>query len=399
MRRYRIGSEIFDENAAALQLALHEAYARKQRPLCQCKEPEIMMYIARLGEQYVVKRMPLTGGDHDPACESYEPPYELSGLGALVGNAIQLEPATGMATLKLDFSLAKTGGRAAPISLGNSSHPVEGAARKLSLKGLLHYLWHEAGLTKWTSNWAGKRHWWNIRWHLLETAKQMIVKGAPLADILFVPEPFRSSNKAAIEQRRAAALAAASPRRNGPRKLMVLVGEVKEFMATRSGQKLIIKHMPGFVFLVDDGLNGRLQVRFRNEILLWNADDTAHLIAIATFALDSVGLAVVEEIALMVVAPNWVPYETVSERKLVNALAKLREQSTKCLRYNLAPDEPIAAALFPRRQPRPVALYIVPAGTGPEFETALDHMIRTRPELDAWIWRVGDEEMPSLPLR
>ena len=55
------------------------------RPLCLCKEPSPAMYIAQVGDQYIVKRMPLSGGGHDPSCFSYEPPDELSGLGVLMG--------------------------------------------------------------------------------------------------------------------------------------------------------------------------------------------------------------------------------------------------------------------------------------------------------------------------
>lgn len=84
---------------------------------------------------------------------------------------------------------------------------------------------------------------------------------------------------------------------------------------------------------------------------------------------------------------------------LVDALAMVRERSTKGLRYNLPADQPIAAALFQQRQPKPVALYIVPSGADGEFEAALDDMITARPEMDAWVWRVADGEMPGLPLR
>lgn len=76
---------------------------------------------------------------------------------------------------------------------------MKSEARRLSLRALLHFLWNEAGLTKWTSAWADKRHWWNIRWHLIEAARTMIVKGGPLSDMLLVPEPFRAANKEAIE--------------------------------------------------------------------------------------------------------------------------------------------------------------------------------------------------------
>lgn len=398
MRRFRIGGEIIEDGAPELQAALSGAYEGNSRPLCLCNEPGVAMYIARMGDQYLIKRMPLTGGDHDPSCESYEPPYELSGLGALMGSAIQLDPASGMAALKLDFSLSKTGSRAAPVATGNGSDSVKSEGRRLTLRSLLHYLWHEAGLTIWTSRWAGRRLWWNIQWHLVDASKQMIVKGAPLSDILFVPEQFRSTNNEAIEQRRTAALVAALPPKNGPRKLMVLVGEVKEFAPARSGQKLVVKHMPGFVFLLDESLHRRLQARFENELTLWSADDASHLIAIATFALNPAGLAIIEEMALMVVAETWLPYESVQEKKLVDALATVREQSTKGLRYNLPPDQPIASALFQQRRPRPVALYIVPPTLDAAYDAALEELIASRPEMDSWVWRVGDGEMPALPV-
>ena len=119
---------------------------------------------------------------------------------------------------------------------------------------------------------------------------------------------------------------------------MVLAGEVKEFASARTEQKLIIKHMPGFVFLIDDSLYRRVQARFDNEIALWSADDGSHLMAIATFGMNAAGLAVIEEIALMVVSENWIPYESVHEKKLVDALASSRELSLKGLRYNFTVD-------------------------------------------------------------
>ena len=242
-----------------------------------------MMYIAQVGDQYIVKRMPLSGGGHDPSCFSYEPPDELSGLGVLMGSAIQVDSESGMAALKLDFSLSKVGARSSPAAGAGGSDSVVGDNRKLSLRGLLHYLWHEAELTVWTARWTGKRHWWNIRWHLVEASRQMTVKGGPLREVLFVPESFRSVDKSAIEQRRAEALASLVPPKSGPRKLMVLVGEVKEFVPARRGHKLVVKHMPGFVFLLDENLHRRLQTRFENEVALWGADEASHLIAIATF--------------------------------------------------------------------------------------------------------------------
>lgn len=116
---------------------------------------------------------------------------------------------------------------------------------------------------------------------------------------------------------------------------MILVGEVKDFAPTRSGHRLIMKHLPDFPLLLDEGLHRRLQGRFENELSLWEADEASHLMTIATFGLTPAGLAVVEDMALMVVAENWVPYDSAYEKKLVDTLARLRDRSVKGLRYNL----------------------------------------------------------------
>ncbi|MBN9078008.1 MAG: DUF1173 domain-containing protein [Rhizobiales bacterium] len=396
MRRFRFADTIIEETAPELQGLLADAHRRRIRPLCLCKEGGLPMYIAQIGEQYIVKRMPLSGGGHDPTCPSYEPPDELSGLGVLMGSAIHVDPESGMSALKVGFSLMKIGTRAAPSPGINTTDTIVGDTKKLSLRSLLHYLWHQAELTAWTSRWAGKRHWWNIRWHLIEAAGQMMVKGGTLSEILFIPEPFRATDKSAIEQRRNAALVPALPPKSGPRKLMILVGEVKDFAPTRSGHRLVVKHLPDFPLMLDEGLYRRLQRRFENELALWGVDDASHLIAIATFGLSPAGLAVVEDMALMVVAENWVPYESAYEKKLVDALAKSRERSVKGLRYNLSAEKPTAAAVL-QRPSQPVALYVVPPSADGVYQEALDDLIASRPEIDVWIWRTSEGDMPSLP--
>jgi hypothetical protein len=398
MRRFKLGDQIIEEAAPDLQVTLPDAYRKRIRPLCLCTEGGLSMYIAHVGDQYIIKRMPMSGGEHDPACPSYEPPDELSGLGVLMGSAIQVDPESGMSALKVAFSVTKIGIRAAPSAGTNATDTIAGDAKKLSLRSVLHYLWHQAELTAWTSRWAGKRHWWNIRWHLIEAAGQMTVKGGMLNEILFVPEPFRSADKAAIEQRRTAALVPALPPRSGPRRLMILVGEAKDFAPTRSGHRLIVKHMPDFPFLLDERRYLRLKGRFENELALWDADEASHLIAVATFGLTPTGLAVIEEVALMVVAENWVPYESAYEKRLVDTLAKLRDRSVKGLRYNLSAETPTAAAMV-QRQSQPIALYVVPPSADSAFEEALEELITSRPDIGAWVWRTAEGEMPPFPIR
>ncbi|CAN7738044.1 DUF1173 domain-containing protein [Rhizobium leguminosarum] len=396
MRRFLIGKEPLDETAPEFQSQLERAYEQKLRPLCRCKEPPVPMYIARVDGQFLVKRMPLSGRDHEVACPSYEPPYELSGLGPLIGNAIQIDATTGSAVLKLDFSLSKRGNRTVAASSTEASESVRIEPKKLSLKAMLHYLWDVGELTEWTSLWAGKRGWGRVRSGLINAARQMTVRGNPLSDILFVPEVFHQQDREKIAARRAAALAGAQTAASGPRRLMIAVAEVKEFAPARDGQKIIARHLP-FPFVVEQGTWKRLSARYETELELWRSSDELHLILIATFGISSAGIAAVEEIAMMVVNENWVPFETVHEQRLLERLSGLRSKSVKGLRFNLSRKQPIVSVTLPEQRPAPVAMFIVPASSNGEYEAALAEMIEGRPEMAPWIWRVSEGDMPALP--
>jgi hypothetical protein len=343
-----------------------------------------------------VPRQADAADDHDPSCPSYEPPYELSGLGPLIGNAIQLDEKSGTTTLRLDFSLSKRGSRTAAAAPEESSEKVRSDTKRLSLRAMLHYLWDVGELTEWTSLWSGKRGWGRVRSSLMNGARQMTTRGGPLSDILFVPEIFHPEDREGIASRRATALAGIQATGSGPRKLMMIVAEIKEFSAARDGQKIAFRHLP-FPFLTEDGAWRRLNSRYEVELELWRSNEAFHLIAIATFGISAAGIASVEEIALMVVNENWVPFENAHEQRLLERLSGLRRKSVKGLRFNLSRDQPIACVTLPEQRPVPVAMYIVPAATDEDYEQALGEMIEARPEMTPWVWRVAEGELPALP--
>lgn len=398
MRLFLINGMVVGDEVDDFQHKLTVAYRNKARPLCLCKDAGVPMYVAKVGDQLMIKRMPLTGADHDAACPSYEPPYELSGLGPLMGSAIKLDPAAGTAALKLDFSLSKRGSSGGAATGSEAVDSVKNDSKKLSLRGLLHFLWHESGLTKWTANWAGKRHWWQVYHHLQEAARTMSVRQQILAERLFIPEPFRSDEKAAIEQRRAQILSPLFQTSSGPRKLMLLVGEIKEFAEARGGLQVVIKHMPGFRLYLEEVARKRVQRRFEPELALWHSSEASHLMMIATIGGGPAGIITINEIALMTVTEQWLPIEDAYEQSLVERLARLRSKSVKGLRFNLRRNHPLANATLSDVKPQPLALYIVPPSGGETFAASLREMIEARPDLSAWIWRVADGEMPPLPI-
>ena len=396
MRTFTIDGRVMEESSPELRAFLPQAYEKRLRPMCMCKEPSVPMYIARVDDLYVIKRMPLSGRDHDSACPSYEPPYELSGLGPLIGNAIQIN-ANGKVDLKLDFSLTKRGPRAAPGAVSEASeHGICSEPKKLSLRAMLHYLWEAGELTEWRSTWAGRRGWGRVRTSLLNAAAQMTARGTTLADMLFVPEVFHPEDKDGIAARRAAVLKGVQAAGSGPRKLMMIVAEVKEFSPAREGQRIGVRHMP-FPLMIEAGAWRRLAARHEVELELWRSNEAFHLIVIATFGVSAAGIAAVEEVSLMVVNEHWLPFEDINELRLLEKLGHLKRKSVKGLRFNLPRDVPIVSVILPEQKPAPVAMFIVPPSAGEDYEQALAELIETRPEITPWVWRVGEGEIPRLP--
>lgn len=113
---------------------------------------------------------------------------------------------------------------------------------------------------------------------------------------------------------------------------MILIGEIKKFESARNGHKMVINHLPDFPLMLHDKLYGRLQTRYESEFALSDTDEASHLLAIATFGLTTAGLAIVEEMVVMVANENWVPYETAYEKKLIDALS-VAELDTDELRH------------------------------------------------------------------
>jgi hypothetical protein len=313
-----------------------------------------------------------------------------------MGNAIQID-ASGKALLKLDFPLTKKGARTPSASSPEASEAaLRNETKKLSLRAVLHYLWEAGELTEWRASWTGKRGWGRVRTSLIDAASQMITRSGPLSDIFFVPEVFHQEDREGIAIRRATALTPAHASGPGPRKLMVSVAEIKGFAPARGGQKIAVRHLP-FPLMIEEGTWKRLSARYETELELWRSSEDFHLIMIATFGISGAGIASIEEIAMMVVNENWIPFESIHEQHLLERLSRLKQKSTKGLRFNLSREQPVVSVTMPEQRPAPVALFIVPPGASGDYEKALAEMIEARPEITAWVWRVAEGEMPQLP--
>jgi hypothetical protein len=381
------------------------AHAHHLRPRCLCvqnggrdSQEGIEMYIARLAfpsSGCIVKRMPNTGHQHAPACPSYEPPPEMSGLGQVLGTAIKEDPTTGETLLKLDFSMSKIAGRSAIPSSAGHSDSVTTSGTKLTLRGLLHYLWDQAELTRWQPGFAGKRTWGTVRKHLLLAAGNKIARGHSLRSRLYIPEVFSVDQRDAINTRRMAQWSPAVTSPGKPQNLILLIAEVKEIVPARYGYKAVVKHVPDQAFALDEQLYRQLGRRFESELAMWAAADDVHMVIIATVSVAAAGIPTIMELSLMPVTRQWLPVENGFEKQLVERLVTEGRSFVKGLRYNLGTDAALASATLTDCEGSAPLLVVVHPGDkdGRQGLQAGD------PSARLWLWDPTSQAMPSLPPR
>jgi hypothetical protein len=390
-RRFEAGSPAFAETIA-------QAHADHQRPRCLCLVEGIEMYVARLAgtnEGFIVKRMPGSGSRHAPDCPSYEPPPEVSGLGQVLGSAITENPATGETTLKLDFPMSKIAGRSTIPVAGCDSDSVGSTGTKLSLRGLLHYLWDQAELTRWQPGFAGKRTWGTVRKHLLQAAENKIARGDSLRSRLYIPEVFSVEQRDAISARRLTHWSPAITAPGKPQHLMLLIAEVKEIVPARYGFKAVVKHVPDQAFALDEPLYRRLGRRFESALALWGAADDIHMVMIATFSVAAAGVPTIVELSLMPATRQWLPVEDAFEKQVVERLVGDGRAFIKGLRYNLGTASALACATLTDCEGSAPLLFVVPAG----IEDSGRHLQMSDASIPVWLWHPSSEAMPTLPPR
>lgn len=397
MPSYRFRDTTLEPTSPFFQAALEDARGAKLNPACLCTPAGALMYIIKFNGVHYIKRMPNTGPQHDVACEHYDPPPELSGLGEVMGTAIKEDVESGTTALRFNFALSKAPGRAPPVASDKEQDSVKTESSKLTLTSLLHYLWDGAGLTHWQSGWTARRSWGGVQRQLLIAALGKQAKGLPLAEMLYIPAAFFVEKKDELAQQRNAFIArlqqSDSPR---ARRLGVVIAEVKALEAARYGYKLVFKHVPDYSFMLSEDALKLVKKRFQNELGLWEAFETTHLVAIATFEVDATGLARIEEIAVMITTETWIPFVDLHEKNLLDRLVADGRHFIKGLRYNMSAKRPLASVELTDTKPAPTVMFVVPANANEDYKTALQELT-DKSRFTPWVWDVA-AAMPALPL-
>jgi hypothetical protein len=393
-QRLVIAGRVWAADEPQLQEALARVHDTPERPRCLCVPGGIEMYVAR-HSLFVVKRMPDTGSRHDPACPSYEPEAQQSGLGELIGDAV-LEPEPGRVELRVDFPWTRINGRSVARVEARDAGEVGTTRHGMSLRALMHYLFERAGFNRWSPAMEGRRNQGVLHKYLLEAAREVTVKGLALADRLYVPEPFSETGRADAARRRREKLSVLQ-QRDGQQPLVLLLGEFKTSEPCTAGRRVWIKHLPDVPLLVPGKTWERLEKRYASIFEARDAD-AGHRVRVVMAALLRARREYTYEIdaaSMVLTNEQWIPVDGVYELPLLQALIQQQRRFVKPLRYDAKTAAEFPNALLLDAGAVPVPLHVVSAYIDPKEQQAKERATAAAGD-GVWAWNTADP-MPPFP--
>lgn len=393
---YSVAGACFAVADPALRPALAQAYAAGIRPRCMCTAPGIEMYIAR-HRSFIVKRMPGTGPQHHPSCDSFEPDASHSGRGSLLGRAIV--PADGeLIELRVNFPLARAAGRAPSATPGQTKADVSAPAPLMSLQALLQFLFEQAGFNRWSPAMAGRRHQSVIRKYLVEAASDIRVKGKVLADRLYVPEAFDEAAKEQIGARRRARLSVLHPTECGGYEMALVIGEFKDATDASGTVRIQIRHMVDAPMSMDANAWQRLRRKFSwmFDLAASEVGDQVRIVLCLLVYAKQEHVLNVDTATCMLSSKNWIPLDAAFELELAGRLTEEGRRFLKPLRYDAKPSESFPNFLLLDTGNVPTPMYVLSGFMSKEAFVAKEKAIE-RAGTASWVWRTC-EPMPPFPM-
>ena len=319
-------------------------------------------------------------------------------MGEVLGEAI-IERGQEGVELRLDFPLTRRIGRSFAAADPQPPAEVTVARKQLSLRGLLHYLWERAGFNRWYPRMQGKRSYWVLRKFLLQASEEVETKGLRLTERVFIPEQFSLDQAAEIAQRRDEALSILlSPDAGLHFKMMIAIGELKEFRATTLGYELVLKHLPDCAFFLDRKAGERTKRAFEAELLAWTAGQVRLIAACLVYAKRE-HLYQIESLTLMMTGAQWIPLDHAYEKDVVDKLVAEERAFIKPLRYEAKHVEQFPNFQLLDAGEQPVALDILSAFLTDQERAAKARAIAER-KPKGWVWDTAQNSLiPDLSLK
>lgn len=269
----------------------------------------------------------------------------MSGLGSYRRGVVQ-ELDDGAVKIKLKVGLQQRAA-VAPQDSENSGpaetkagtpRPRSGQA-SMTLLGLLHFLWTQAGLHTWAPSMEGKRNLGVVHHHLMRVAMSTYAGRVRFSQNLVIATPSASGQQAG--QNKAKSLDAITQRRR-----LVVVAPLAQHQEGMDGSSILpIAGFHGIPHLaVDDAIWASIERRFAREIDAWRAGNPIIAVAQTDPPRSSGGSmrAQVVDVSLMQITRDWIPVDSGYEALIAEKLVAEKRRFEKPLRFDAGED-----AVFP----------------------------------------------------
>lgn len=383
----------------ALMRALQVVHGTGERPLCLCKPDGVPMYVAKLGDGFLIKRMPDSGAQHAPSCDSFDLADTMSGMGELVAGQAIVEVAPDTFRLNVGFSLARGISKAPVQAVPHDVPPqVKRKPPALSLRGLLQLLLHRAGFNRWTPAMAGKRTYGVVAYHLAKAAEGLRLKRRPMQEAMFLPQRVRPERAQYVQRLRADQMRTlTAPLQGGGAGLALVVGEFLGFEDAPAGRRVWLAEMPEMPLYVDRktcdaAMKGYGALMRACE---GNPDLGMHLLLIGLAGAQTGGGYQFESLCLQLTSASYVPVEFAQEARLIDQLQAQERRFIKPLRMELKSAAALPTARLQDAQEELLPLFAINPFGSEEFVAAQHEAIAGQP--GAWVWPASEVSCPALP--
>lgn len=296
---------------------------------CLCTTPPQPLVIRLRAGHYHLAGWPDLGARHDTRCPFFKLAAAVTGKsGYAVGAIAETSDGT---HIRLRQPLTVRGG-ADTRTGADAGEPAEPLSRNtVSLLGLLHWLWEQAGLNQWHGQ-AEPRGWPYVSAAVRQAVTGCTVNGQPLDACLYVPVPFTPETRDranAVLDRFVSALGA---RRPGSRWRGLILGEVRGISPTPYGERIMLRHVKTPVFAsaavmlharraYRQAFAGSRPARSRQLVLLL-VDRTAHRYLVAV------------DLCAMLTSHAYIPAESAYEMQMADHLVTHGRDFVKPCRYD-----------------------------------------------------------------
>lgn len=297
---------------------------------CRCTAGRPRLVIRRHGGRYWLACWPGGGTDHDPGCRFFHDPTPPdSGRGGYTRAALH-ELGGGQARIRLEHALTARSRGAEPDTTASDGDGHSGGRTRMSLGGMLQYLWERAELNsigppRWGRDWAACAR------ALHAVVAQLAVNGQDLAGSVYIVPPYQKTlagvHKAVFRRFSNSLSGSRANVRRG-----LILGAIKDLSPSPHGYRIALRHHPVPLYLTA-ALHDRL-ARSARAAFSPTRPAGSERVLLALIETSPGGYHTIVAAAAMLTSRDHVPADSSHEVAMSGALAAARRPFVKPLRYD-----------------------------------------------------------------